>query len=373
MATLASFSSRLGAVVRELASKKGPGGWYGRHMAAAERAILDRIPLVDLVVEVRDARIPSTSAFECLRKACCSHKQVIVLNKVDLADNFLTERWLKHFKNQNYITCGLNAHNKDSIKELLRILRARVKELKVGESNYTATILLTGIPNVGKSAIANSMHQIGRIGAAEKGKLKHAVVNPHPGETKDISSYKIASHPNLYVLDSPGILRLKIAHNDMGAKLALTGALEDFLIGEYDLAQYFLAILNLSEEYKRWEKLKDTLDDTLSSVSLEKHVVGRDTVQRKLRQYPSDHTQDFIVKDVRQTLFKTISSFEGHLEEENDMEKIIESQFIALQEALKVSAESSEDRYKAVAVKLLNLYRTGRLGRYTLDLVSSEV
>lgn len=83
--------------------------------------------------------------------------------------------------------------------------------------------------------------------------------------------------------------------------------------------------------------------------------------------------QDFIVKDVRQTLFKTISSFEGHLEEENDMEKIIESQFIALQEALKVSSESSEDRYKAVAVKLLNLYRTGRLGRYTLDLVSSEV
>lgn len=83
--------------------------------------------------------------------------------------------------------------------------------------------------------------------------------------------------------------------------------------------------------------------------------------------------QDFIVKDVRQTLFKTISSFEGHLEEENNMEKIIESQFIALQEALKVSSESSEDRYKAVAVKLLNLYRTGRLGRYTLDLVSSEV
>lgn len=83
--------------------------------------------------------------------------------------------------------------------------------------------------------------------------------------------------------------------------------------------------------------------------------------------------QDFIVKDVRQTLFKTISSFEGHLEEENNMAKIIESQFIALQEALKVSSESSEDRYKAVAVKLLNLYRTGRLGRYTLDLVSSEV
>ncbi|RRT77685.1 hypothetical protein B296_00012225 [Ensete ventricosum] len=67
--------------------------------------------------------------------------------------------------------------------------------------------------------------------------------------------------------------------------------MEDFLIGEYDLARYFLAMLNLSEEYKRWEKLKNTLDDTLSSVSLEKHVVDCDTVQRKPRQYPSDHTQ----------------------------------------------------------------------------------
>lgn len=80
--------------------------------------------------------------------------------------------------------------------------------------------------------------------------------------------------------------------------------------------------------------------------------------------------QDFIVKEVRQTLFKTITSFEGFLEEENDMERIIDVQFKALHEALKISAESNEDTYKAVAAKLLNLYRTGRLGRYTLDIVS---
>ncbi|WOK95452.1 hypothetical protein Cni_G04159 [Canna indica] len=365
------FLRRLGAAVCKFASKKGSSRWYGPHMAATERAILDRIPLVDLVVEVRDARIPSTSALECLRKVGCSHKQVIVLNKVDLADRSVTEKWVTHFKNQNYTAYGLNAHNKDNIKKLLSIIRARIKELKVGENNYTATILLTGIPNVGKSAIANNMHQIGRIGAAEKGKLKHAVVNPHPGETKEISSYKIASHPNLYVLDSPGILPSKIAHSDWGAKLALTGAIKDSLICEFELAYCFLAILNSSEEYKQWEKLNDSLDETLASIRLDKHVVGCDTGQRKKRLYASDHTQDFIVKDVRKTLYNIISSFEGQLEEETDMERIIQLQFTALQEVLKVTTESSDNRYKAVAAKLLNLYRTGRLGCYTLDIVAS--
>lgn len=84
-----------------------------------------------------------------------------------------------------------------------------------------------------------------------------------------------------------------------------------------------------------------------------------------------DSLQDFIVKDVRQTLFDCISSFEGGLENECDMERLIESQIKALQEPLKISPESSAHRHNTVATKLLKLYRTGRLGRYTLDLVAS--
>ncbi|XP_042473099.1 DAR GTPase 2, mitochondrial-like isoform X3 [Zingiber officinale] len=271
--------------------------------------------------------------------------------------------------------------------QLLRIVRAKLKELKFGQSKYTATILLAGIPNVGKSSIANNMHQIGRIGAAEKGKLKHAVVSPYPGETEDISSYKFGSHPNLYVLDTPGILRPEIAHYHSGAKLALTGlklpellsrflflagsvhflalsatgAIKDNLLDEHELARYFLAILNLSEEYKRWVTPKDTTYSMPGS--LEKH--------RRKGQYASDFTQDFIVKDVRQTLFDCISSFEGDLENECDMERLIESQIKALQVPLKASLESSAHRHSTVATKLLKLYRTGRLGHYTLDLVDS--
>jgi hypothetical protein len=79
--------------------------------------------------------------------------------------------------------------------------------------------------------------------------------------------------------------------------------------------------------------------------------------------------QDFVVKAVRQALFESISSFKGDLGKEDEFRRLIDCQFLSLQEAFKISTESSEDMGKRVALKLLNLYRTGRLGHYTLDYV----
>ncbi|XP_020249555.1 DAR GTPase 2, mitochondrial [Asparagus officinalis] len=274
---------------------------------------------------------------------------------------------MKHFREKNYICYGVNSHNKDSIKGLLTLVRNRIRELKGCEANYTTTVLLTGITNVGKSAIANSMHQVGRITATEKGKLKHAIVSPHPGETKDIISYKIASHPNIYILDSPGVLYPEVTDDDYGSKLALTGAIKDSLLDEIKVAQYFLLILSSSEQYKFWEKLTALVHGSTLAESKEKCLADSDTDYRRRTQYSSDHTKDFIVRDVRRTLFKTISSFEGNMQNETDVERLIESQFTALHEAFRLRL-SGEDSCSVVASKLLNLYRTGRLGRYTLDL-----
>ncbi|KAK8445403.1 hypothetical protein SEVIR_9G319600v4 [Setaria viridis] len=184
-----AVSRRLGAAVRDLS-----GAWYGRHMAAAERAIRTRLPLVDLVLEVRDARVPASSAFEPLRRRRPldpDSLRVVVLNKADLADPSETEKWVAYVKKQGACPCiAVNSHNRESIKELLSVVQSRIWEIKHGQRDCTGTVLLVGIPNVGKSAIVNAMHQIGRIGAAEKGKLKHAIVSSHPGETRDISGYK---------------------------------------------------------------------------------------------------------------------------------------------------------------------------------------
>ncbi|XP_078155948.1 P-loop containing nucleoside triphosphate hydrolases superfamily protein isoform X2 [Carex rostrata] len=292
MARSGCFSRRLGVAVREL-----KGAWYGRHMAASERAIVDRLPIVDVVLEIRDARL--------------------------------------------------------SI-----VLRDKIRELKSGQDSYTATVMLVGIPNVGKSAIANSLHEIGRIHAEEKGRHRHAVVSTFPGETKDITAYKMQSHPSIYVLDTPGVLSPIVATDDYASKLALTGAIKDSTLQDGGLVEFFLFVLNFSGKYNSWEDS----DDRAELVS-----------QKKIRKHHSDHTNDVIVKDVRRTLAKIRHSFNGDLEKEDEHGKLIESQLVALQKPFGLHCGSVGDRNRAIASKLLDLYWTGRLGHYTLDTFSNDL
>ncbi|OQU92101.1 hypothetical protein SORBI_3001G290300, partial [Sorghum bicolor] len=315
---------------------------------------------------VRDARVPASSSFEPLRRRRGplepDRRRVVLLNKADLADPSETEEWVAYIKKQTSCPCvAVNSHSRESIKELLNAVQTRIKEIKNGENNCTATALLVGIPNVGKSAIVNAMHQIGRIAAAEKGKLKHAIVSSHPGETRDISGYKVASHPNIYVLDTPGVLSPRFANDGSGPRLALTGAIKDSLLEEYDIVQFLLAIVNSGKEYRKWEKLNKAGD----TFSCGKTITSRG--HNNEGQYASDHTQDFVVKVVRQVLFETVSCFNGDLGQVDELRRLIGHQLVNLQEVFKVSTESSEDMCKPIAMKLLNLYRTGRLGHYTLE------
>ncbi|KAL6502300.1 hypothetical protein OROHE_024578 [Orobanche hederae] len=288
MAAPSRLIQEIGKAARAVAKGKGSRWWYTPHMAAASRAIAERIPLIDLVVEVRDARIPLSSEYMQLSKFPSSSNHVIVLNKMDLANRSQTKEWMIFFQEQKCMVFGVNSHNRDNIKEFLTFLQARVRELKrKDDSGHTITLMLVGIPNVGKSALANSLHQVGRIAAAEKGKLKHSDVSPHPGETKTISSLKIASHPNVYVLDAPGVLTPDFISDEVCSKLALTGAINNDVVGEVELAQYFLSILSSSEEYKKWGKLSRFGNEgVLSNGS----ISSQD--KRQKGQYPTDHTQN---------------------------------------------------------------------------------
>ncbi|XP_024984447.1 DAR GTPase 2, mitochondrial [Cynara cardunculus var. scolymus] len=370
MVGTASFVQKLGNSVKKVSESKSSSWWYNHHMRAASRAIFERIPLVDLVLEVRDARIPMSSGYEQLRYFPSSSRNIIILNKMDLANHSKTKEWMAYFKERNYIPYAINSHNKDSIKEFLNFLQARVRDIRRSthsSETHTTTVMLVGIPNVGKSAFANSLHQIGRISAAEKGKLKHATVSPQPGQTRNIISLKIASHPNIYILDTPGILPPKILDAELSAKLALTGTIDDILIDQSELAQYFLSILNFSDEYKKWAKISTT-DDDEAALSLGASSGGSEFDKRE-NQIVNDHTQDFVVRAVRRALFHEISAFKGNLEDEKDMVQLIEAQFTALRKAFNVTSNPCGDTTGngMVAAKLINLYRTGRLGHYTLD------
>lgn len=207
---------------------------------------------------------------------------------------------------------------------------------------------------------------------------------------------QIASHPNIYILDTPGILPPFIDDAEICSKLALTGKINDdeeiiskleivkmticpyfmclgtigdSLAGEKEVAQFFLSILNSSEEYKKWENLSiDETDELLAECES-----GSSVELKRRRQYPSDHTQDFIVNDVRRTIYKQISSFEGDLRNDEDSRRLMRLQMTALRKAFRLtpSALEGEEDGSCLTVcrKILNLYRTGRLGHYTLDSV----
>ncbi|CAB81166.1 putative protein [Arabidopsis thaliana] len=297
------------------ASRNPNRRWYGPHMAAAVRAISERIPLVDFVLEIRDARIPLSSEYELLRKfSPLPSKRIIVLNKMELADPLELKKCIDYFEERNYLSYAVNSHNKDCVKQ---------------ESPLFQILFI----------------------------ISEGLV------------LQIGSHPNVYVLDTPGIFPPNLYDAEICAKLALTGlistkhkqndyipvkvlflyshsriaqraywvgAIPDDIVGELKLARLFLTILNSSHEYKKWAKLckSQDLTESLSDES------SKSDAKHK-RQYATDHTQDFIVYDVRRVLYETISAFDGNLEDEISMGNLIETQFAALRSVLRVPEEAN--------------------------------
>lgn len=134
--------------------------WYPGHMATASRVIRHHLKHIDLVIEVRDARIPLSSANQELQEMLARKKRLIVLNKMDLANPNMMVRWGKHFEACGSRSVFVNANSAKSVKKMLDTARGWVQEKLVREP--TLLLMLLGIPNVGKSAILNKMYQLTR-------------------------------------------------------------------------------------------------------------------------------------------------------------------------------------------------------------------
>ena len=213
--------------------------WYPGHMRKAERLVKENLKLVDVVLELLDARIPLSSANPVLREIVGDKPRVIVLNKADLADEAATRAWVKYFAEQELVAVPVDAVKGRGIKELVQAIAkcAKPKTDKLvqhGAKARAARCMILGIPNVGKSSLIN------RLSGGTKTKVEN-----RPGVTRAKQWIRLGAQ--LELLDMPGILWPKFEDRQAALHLAFTGAINDNV---YDVASVVLLLLNtLREEY----------------------------------------------------------------------------------------------------------------------------
>ena len=208
-------------------------------MTKAVRQMKENLSLVDMLIEITDARIPVSSRNPDIEALCKGKLSLIVLNKADLADPVRNREWLDHFEKKGKSAVLLdsrNTGNMRAVKEAIRDLSRQKKErdLKRGIKNRPVRAMVAGIPNAGKSTFINSF--AGRA-AAKTGN--------RPGVTKGQQWIRLDKETEL--LDTPGILWPKFEDETVGLHLAWTGAIRDEILNLDELALKFIAFLR--EEY----------------------------------------------------------------------------------------------------------------------------
>lgn len=213
--------------------------WFPGHMAKAQRMIKDHLKLVDVVIELLDARIPYSSANPAIKDIIGDKPRVIALNKADLADPKVTEQWIAKFRNQNIQVVAIDSMSGKGTKILVskveQLAKDKVNKLvNKGVNARAARAMILGIPNVGKSSLINRLLGTATVKTADK-----------PGVTRGKQWIKVSR--NLELLDTPGVLWPKFKDIEVGLKLAFTGAINDEVYDMEKVMNVFLKIMR--EEY----------------------------------------------------------------------------------------------------------------------------
>lgn len=239
-------------------------------MVKAQNDIKASLKLIDIVVEVLDARIPVSSRNPLIDELNKDKKKIIVLNKADLADKEETLKWKKYFETNNISTVLTSANVNQNIKQIIETINKLGKEIydKKNENKKIAIkpiyrVLIVGIPNVGKSTIINKI--AGRNAAN---------VGNKPGVTKKNQWIRVAE--NIDLLDTPGLLWPRLDDKDAGIKLALTGNIKQEVIDIETLAVNGIDIL-IQSKYKEMFKEKYKLtDEDLENISYDiLEIIGK--------------------------------------------------------------------------------------------------
>lgn len=225
--------------------------WYPGHMAKARRELAESLKLIDVVVEIVDARAPAASRNPDFDDLFASKSRVVLLNKSDLADPSASKAWMKEYRTKGIsageIVSTSNSGKAQAVRLIEEAAREEVERMKAKGVNKTIRALVVGIPNVGKSTFIN------RIAGEARAK-----VGDKPGVTKGKQWVKIT--PYLELLDSPGLLWPKLENQTMARHLAYLGSIRDEVLELEELAWNLIRELRSicpDALYARFKKLDD--------------------------------------------------------------------------------------------------------------------
>ena len=236
--------------------------WYPGHMMKAKRMMQENIKLIDLVIELVDARIPMSSRNPDIDELSKNKSRIILLNKSDLADGRYNTEWTEYFKEKGFHVLEINSKIGSGVKAIQGLVQEACKEKierdrKRGIKNRPVRAMVVGIPNVGKSTFINAF--AGRACAKTGNK---------PGVTK--GKQWIRLNQNLELLDTPGILWPRFENQEVGERLAMIGSINDEILHADELA--FALLKYVMREYpgligKRYE-IEETQDsyETLAQI-----------------------------------------------------------------------------------------------------------
>ena len=220
-------------------------------MAKTKRQIQDDLKLVDVVIEILDARIPKSSQNPDIAKMLQGKKHIVILNKSDLADENENKKWQSFFDKNKIPNVIANSNtgigSKEIIKKVKDIMQGDLaKQEQKGRINKNIRIMIVGIPNVGKSSLINRL-----------AKRNTALVGNKPGVTKQKQWIRIED--NIELLDTPGVLWPKFESQEVALNLSFIGTIKDEIIDEYEIAYNLISIL--CNEYKQNLKERYGLND----------------------------------------------------------------------------------------------------------------
>ena len=237
-------------------------------MTKAKRQMMEDIKLIDLVIELVDARVPVSSRNPDIDEIAKNKSRLMLINKADMADEKLTSIWAEYFENKGMNVCIINARNSSDMKQINDAVKKACAEKierdrKRGIKNRPVRAMVTGIPNVGKSTFINTFS---RKNAAKTGNK--------PGVTKGKQWIRLS--PELELLDTPGILWPKFEDQETGLKLALIGTIKDEILNTEELAVELIKYLEEFYPGSLAEFYGFEANDEVSAVQiLEKIAVSR--------------------------------------------------------------------------------------------------